>query len=210
MMQFELGSTGAGHIHSTGGSSSTVDISPGDYGLELLDLQANAGYRPNQGDTFHVMIGFGSISGTFSAITTNLEGWLRTDRDVAINLNDPNTYRPIFSGAVIDANGAHDYVATFQGARSGDATGDNRVNSTDLSVFGAHWLKPGGTFTWLEGDFNGDGNVNSTDLAALGANWLWTGPWPGPAPMSDAPLPEPATLALLAMGGLALVRGRKR
>jgi len=168
----------------------------------LLDIQSLNSYRPEQGDTFTLITAWG-MSGNFSSITTNLEGWLRTDRDVAINLADSNTYRPIFSGAAVGTN----YVVTFQGARPGDAGGDNRIDSADLAALGASWLKPGGTLTWLEGDFNGDGQVDGADLALLGAGWWWEGPWPGPAP-ADAPIPEPATLALLAMGGLVLLRRR--
>jgi hypothetical protein len=205
-MQLDLSSTKSSCIHSTADPDSLAWI---DEENATLDLQTGT-YRPNQGDAFHLLVGFGAIDGAFSAITTNLQGWLRTDRNVAINLSDPNTYRPIFSGAAVDANGAFDYVAIFQGARPGDTTGDNQVDGTDLAALGNSWLKPGGTFTWLEADFNGDGIVDGTDLAALGANWLWTGPWPGPAPAGDAPLPEPATLAMLSLGGLAMVRRKHR
>jgi hypothetical protein len=205
--RFDLGSSKSAYIQSTGESDSNVLLDTSAFrGCLTLDLQTGT-YRPNQGDTFHLMVGFNSVDGTFDTITTNLQGWLRTNRDVAINLSDPNTYRPIFSGAVVDANGAYDYVATFQGARPGDASGDNRINSTDLAVIGAHWMQ---SDNWLDGDFNGDGIVNGTDLAALGANWMWTGPWPGPAPAGDAPLPEPATLALLSLGGLAMIRRKHR
>ena len=53
---------------------------------------------------------------------------------------------------------------------------------------------------WFEGNFsNGDANVDAVDLAALGLNW---------AP-SDYSVPKPATLSVLALGALALLR-RKR
>jgi hypothetical protein len=180
--------------HSLIGTTGAVSLAG------ALDLQSLNSYRPDQGNTFTLITSTG-MSGNFSSITTNIQGWLRTDRGVAINLADSNTYRPIFSGAAVGT----DYVVAFQGARAGDATGDNRINGTDLAAVGASWLKPGGTFMWLTGDFNGDGNVNGTDLAALGAGWLWAGAWPGPAP-ADAPLPEPATVCLLLAGGLLLPR----
>jgi hypothetical protein len=180
-----------------------------DLGNALATLAVNrtsTSYRPSQGNTFTLISATGgSMAGSFkSTITSNIPGWLRSNIAVAINLSDPSTYRPVFSGAVSGTN----YVVTFQGARAGDATGDNKVDGTDLAAVGASWLKTGGTYNWLQGDFNGDGIVDGTDLAALGASWLWTGAWPGPAP-ADAPLPEPATLVLLSLGGLALIRRRR-
>jgi C1A family cysteine protease len=180
--------------HSLIGTTGAVSLAG------ALDLQSLNSYRPDQGNTFTLITSTG-MSGNFSSITTNIQGWLRTDRGVAINLADSNTYRPIFSGSAVSTN----YVVTFQGARAGDASGDNRINGVDLAAVGASWFQPGGTFMWLTGDFNGDGTVNATDLSLLGANWLWVGTWPGPAPQ-EAPLPEPATACLLLAGGLLLPR----
>jgi hypothetical protein len=82
----------------------------------------------------------------------------------------------------------------------GDVNGDLAVNATDLASLGANWLKGGKS--WAEGDFNGDGWVDGTDLAAMGSNWLFD------QPLSPAPLPEPATMVLLAAGSLLWLRRR--
>jgi hypothetical protein len=48
--------------------------------------------------------------------------------------------------------------------------------------------------------------VDGGDLALIGGNWNWTLP---PAPAPGEALPEPTTLALLALGAVAFVRRRK-
>jgi hypothetical protein len=51
---------------------------------------------------------------------------------------------------------------------------------------------------WSTGDFNGDGLVNFVDFQDLLDNWNPVG--------YGSPVPEPATLSLLALGALALFR----
>jgi hypothetical protein len=192
-VEMEVGAGKNSLLQAAGGSVMLGD------GLATLAVNSVGTYRPDQGDTF-TLITSADMSGDFSGITSNIQGLLRINRD------DPNAgYRPAFSGEVVGT----DYVVTFQGARAGDATGDNRIDSADLATLGAAWLQLGGTVTWLDGDFNGDGQVDGTDLALLGAGWWWQGPWLAPAP-ADAPIPEPATLALLALGGAALIRRKSR
>jgi hypothetical protein len=81
----------------------------------------------------------------------------------------------------------------------GDANGDGVVNVGDLGILAGNYGTLTGA-TWEMGDFNGDGAVNVGDLGILAGNYGST---------AAASVPEPATLSLLGMGILALLR-RKR
>ncbi len=76
----------------------------------------------------------------------------------------------------------------------GDTDGDLKVDIVDLTALGANWstISPGAK-NWNQGDFNYDWIVDIADLTALAANYI----------------PEPATLSLVVLGGLGLLR-RKR
>ena len=84
----------------------------------------------------------------------------------------------------------------------GDANTDGVVDDDDLSLLLANWTGVGGTgSTWRTGDFDGNGAVSDSDLSLLLAHW--TGPL-------DGVIPEPATVAILAVGVLAVGRDRRR
>ncbi len=68
----------------------------------------------------------------------------------------------------------------------GDANADGLVDDRDLSLLLAHWGQAG---PWEQGDFDANGTIDDADLNLLLSRW-------GSAP----PVPEPATLALLAAG----------
>jgi hypothetical protein len=80
----------------------------------------------------------------------------------------------------------------------GDANSDGVVNQYDSEILAAHNGMTTGA-TWALGDFNGDGAVNGIDSDALSLNYGYS-------------TPEPATLGLLALGGLgvAVIRRRSR
>ena len=89
------------------------------------------------------------------------------------------------------------------GTALGDFNLDGAVNGTDLSIMSASFglLDP----SWAQGNANCDGVVDGTDLSILSSTFgfLATG-------FDPAAVPEPLTAAMLAAGGLAILRRRRR
>jgi hypothetical protein len=85
----------------------------------------------------------------------------------------------------------------------GDANEDEIVNDDDLALLLTSWKLTG--VAWGNGDFNGDNIVNDDDLALLLTNWKQTGTVTPAAGI----VPEPASLSLIGLGSLALIRRRR-
>ncbi len=84
----------------------------------------------------------------------------------------------------------------------GDSNLDGEVSLADLVTLASNYNQAG---IWYDGDFNGDGIVTLADLTSLASNY-----GAETVVIEGAPIPEPATLSLLALGGMALAMKRRR
>jgi hypothetical protein len=89
----------------------------------------------------------------------------------------------------------------------GDADLNGVFDSSDLvAVLASGTYEADVASVWTTGDFNGDGRTNSTDLvAALADGGYELGPR-----AATAAVPEPSGIALLALGGLWMIRRKRR
>jgi hypothetical protein len=93
----------------------------------------------------------------------------------------------------------------INGPLAGDLDGDGFVGIGDLNIVLSNWnqsVTPGDV---LAGDFDGDGFVGIGDLNGVLGNWN-----AGSPPGNSAIIPEPTTLAMIGLGGMAILRRRKR
>ena len=93
---------------------------------------------------------------------------------------------------------------------AGDADCDGDVDINDLSALACNWGETVGQ-QWLDGNFDHDGDVDVNDLAALAGNWGYgtEGGMSLDDAMGSTGIPEPASLALLGLGAMALLRRRR-
>jgi hypothetical protein len=84
---------------------------------------------------------------------------------------------------------------------AGDANSDLKVDILDLTDLAGNWAQ-GVNRTWTQGDFNFDHTVDILDLTDMAGNWGYDG-------TGGAAVPEPATMTLLGLAGVALLRRRQ-
>jgi hypothetical protein len=103
----------------------------------------------------------------------------------------------------------------------GDANLDGKINIDDYGLIDSHVGQSGTVFGWRNGDFNYDGKINIDDYGIIDGN---IGAQGAPIPTVAGALalsggvsldgvsavPEPGSMALLAMTGAAVVRRRRR
>ncbi|MHC4986064.1 MAG: PEP-CTERM sorting domain-containing protein [Planctomycetota bacterium] len=86
------------------------------------------------------------------------------------------------------------------GTQVGDFNLDGLINATDLALMNPNFGSS--AMNYGDGNANCDDLINATDLAILAANFGYIAP--------AGAVPEPITMSLLAVGGLALLRRRSR
>jgi autotransporter-associated beta strand protein len=91
----------------------------------------------------------------------------------------------------------------------GDADGDLDVDTDDLAIFKAQFGGEWNGVAVQDPDFDDDGWITLTDFATLRGNWGFGVPGGAPEIGNLEATPEPATMSLLAIGGLALLRRRR-
>ena len=123
---------------------------------------------------------------TFSSLSgefDGVEGWDLPDRALV---------------AQYDSNGLR-LLTTFYG----DANLDLAVTDADYTIWANNFDPAASDATWATGDFNGDGAVTDADLS------MWSAYY-GSATTPGSPVPEPASVILLAAGWVAAMARRRR
>jgi hypothetical protein len=83
----------------------------------------------------------------------------------------------------------------------GDADMNKATDFQDFQILLNHWQATGAGVGWATADFNGDGVVDFLDFQILLNYWN-----PGGWNIAPSQVPEPASLTLILLGGLALLR----
>ena len=84
------------------------------------------------------------------------------------------------------------------GTEYGDFDLDGDIDTTDLTILATNY---GVGTTWAEGNANCDLVIDTTDLTIMATNFGF---------VASGAVPEPATMSLLALGGLAVLRRKRK
>lgn len=147
-----------------------------------------------------------SYSGNLVATGTQVNLVVTLNGDVngdgVLNAADIDAlYKQYGSGAAGLAAVASEVKNVFN-TGMGDANLDHKVDLSDFQVILDDWQNSGPGISWAKGDFNGDGKVDFSDFQYLEDNW-------NPMGFGSA-TPEPATLTVLLLGGLAILRRSRK
>jgi hypothetical protein len=177
-------------------------------GAGTLDLRAEGTYQLG-----HITVGTGKIDLRDSFLTTTtspeevrqmiLTGKIMSQNAGPIDGDGPEL---VMAYKEIDVEGEILIQAGL--TVMGDANMDGIVDVSDLGILAGNW-EADIDVHWYKGDFNLDGIVDVSDLGILAGNWETDITADELAPMLDV-VPEPASMSLLAIGGLTFFRFRRR
>jgi MYXO-CTERM domain-containing protein len=161
--------------------------------------------------------GYGITSSTAAADTSHLTavGVISNTTPGGAQLYGSGGQTPLFDGS---SPGAGDILVKY--TYFGDANLDGKVDGSDYSLIDAGYASHGALTGWYNGDFNYDGVIDGSDYALIdnafnnqGGAELNTASVvaTSTAQVAAAPtaVPEPATLGLAMVAGLAVVRRRR-
>ncbi|MGC9454499.1 MAG: PEP-CTERM sorting domain-containing protein [Phycisphaerae bacterium] len=174
------GSTTGVELWSADVSSSKITAGSVTVAGELA-LSIGDDYTPSFGDVFTVFDA-GTLAGQFATVAgVSIDGG---DKALAVTYDT--------SSDLVQA----------EVALPGDVNLDDTVGGGDLGLLLGNWGMSSAA-VWSDADLSGDGRVTGGDLGLLLDNW-------GRATAAAAVVPEPATLAMLGIGSLAVLLKRKR
>ncbi len=187
-------------IRSASWTTETVMYSPSDHFVDSLILAAN--------DSGVTGTAFVSNNNLYYAYKDNNEDWatdlVDTGVDEVRQVGITYDYEglPLISYSKNDTlHLAYDPIITITPGLPGDLDGDGFVGLNDLDILLTHWNQ--NVAIGSEADPSLDGFVGLDDLDLVLENWN-TG-----TPPANTVIPEPSTLALLALGVLAAARRHK-
>jgi len=147
---------------------------------------------------------------SFGSVLDTTEGLAAFNTLRVFSFSGDADQRPTFDELRV----ANTFADAVRQARLGDANADGNVNFTDLVVVAQNYTTTGRS--WYEGDFNYDGNVNFEDLVSLARNYntssngtLGESNFNADWALAQSIVPEPASLATVALGSLAILTRRR-